>query len=195
MKTYKQLLIESCKHLWHCLKHKQTEVLCVVDSIEDQFKVGRYKGTAKVYVDREVVCATEYLSDTSAEEAEEAACLMVLRDLIQAGIMSAKKEIDNRGVSQEVVDVELSSPMGQVIKTLMQERDYQDSMEDKAGSHVTSALNMGGIISAIQHNLNQATSAWYSELIPYPKTTDFLRKIGGLCIKAGQMYGMTKRVP
>lgn len=33
------------------------------------------------------------------------------------------------------------------------EREYQLQFEDKEGSHIVSSLNMGGILTAIQHNL------------------------------------------
>lgn len=52
---------------------------------------------------------------------------------------------------------------------------------------------MGGILTAIQHNLNKATAEWYIEQDPYPNTSDLLRKIAALCVKAGEDYGMTER--
>lgn len=66
-------------------------------------------------------------------------------------------------------------------------------MEDARGSHIVSTLNMGGILTAIQHNLNKATAEWYIEQDPYPNTSDLLRKIAALCVKAGEDYGMTER--
>jgi len=52
---------------------------------------------------------------------------------------------------------------------------------------------MGGILTAIQYNLNKAQAEWYLEKTPYPNTTDLLRKIAALCVKAGEDYGMSER--
>ncbi len=81
----------------------------------------------------------------------------------------------------------------EVFETINQEREHQLKFEDTASSHIVSTLNMGGILSAIQYNLNQANSTWYKEKEPYTETTAFLRKIGALCVKAGEDYNMTKR--
>jgi hypothetical protein len=80
-----------------------------------------------------------------------------------------------------------------VIEVIEAERNHQLKFEDKSGSHIVSSLNMGGILTAIQHNLNKAQAEWYSETEPYPNTTDLLRKIAALCLKAGEDYGMTER--
>lgn len=78
-------------------------------------------------------------------------------------------------------------------KIVDSERDYQLKMEDLDGQHIVSTLNMGGILTAIDYNLNKAKDAWYNEVEPYENTTVFIRKIAALCIKAGEDYGMTKR--
>ncbi len=80
-----------------------------------------------------------------------------------------------------------------VIKAIESERDYQIAMEDKDGSHIVSSLNMGGILTAIDHNMNKAKEVWYSERHPYPKTCEFLRKVAALCLKAGEDHGMSER--
>lgn len=81
----------------------------------------------------------------------------------------------------------------EVFKIIDAEREYQENMEDTNGSHIVSSLNMGGILTAIQHNLNKATAEWYIEQDPYPNTSDLLRKIAALCVKAGEDYGMPER--
>jgi hypothetical protein len=81
----------------------------------------------------------------------------------------------------------------EVFKVIDNERNHQLKNEDTNGSHIVSSLNMGGILTAIQHNLNKAQAEWYSETAPYPKTTDLLRKISALCVKAGEDYGMSER--
>lgn len=81
----------------------------------------------------------------------------------------------------------------QVYNIIDREREYQIKFEDVGNSHIVSTLNMGGILSAIDYNLRNAQSEWYNEKEPYENTTNFLRKIGALCIKAGEDYGMTER--
>lgn len=80
-----------------------------------------------------------------------------------------------------------------VFEIIDAERQHQLKFEDTENSHIVSSLNMGGILTAIQHNLTKAQSEWYLEKCPYPKTTDLLRKIAALCVKAGEDYGMTER--
>ncbi len=80
-----------------------------------------------------------------------------------------------------------------VFEIIDEERNHQLKFEDTEGSHITSSLNMGGILTAIQHNLTKAQGVWYLEKDPYPETSDLLRKIAALCVKAGEDYGMSKR--
>lgn len=80
-----------------------------------------------------------------------------------------------------------------VFEIIDQERQHQLKFEDTESSYIVSSLNMGGILTAIQHNLTKAQAEWYVEKAPYPKTSDLLRKIAALCVKAGEDYGMTKR--
>ncbi len=81
----------------------------------------------------------------------------------------------------------------EVYKAIDTERDYQIANEDKQDSHIVSSLNMGGILTAIQHKLTKAQAAWYIEKDPYENTAEQLRKIAALCIKAGEDYGMKER--
>jgi len=80
-----------------------------------------------------------------------------------------------------------------VYAAIESERQYQIANEDKNGSHIVSSLNMGGILTAIQYNLNKAQETWYNEKEPYSNTTELLRKIAALCVKAGEDYGMVNR--
>jgi hypothetical protein len=80
-----------------------------------------------------------------------------------------------------------------VFEIIDAEREHQLKFENKEGSHIVSSLNMGGILTAIQHNLTKAQAEWYVEKEPYPKTSDLLRKIAALCVKAGEDYGMSER--
>lgn len=187
----RELLIDACTYLRQVLRHNdfskpQTDVHYDIETAGPfQSFGGRYKSWVRISVDRVIVFDQRVGMDT-ADEAEDLVCYKALMELVAGGIMNSKQEIDRR---------KLGFPPDKIMvyKALESERDYQDAMEDKEGSHVTSALNMGGILSAIKVNLDRAMDAWYGEQTPYPKTTDFLRKIGGLCIKAGEMYGMAGR--
>jgi hypothetical protein len=81
-----------------------------------------------------------------------------------------------------------------VYEVIDTERDYQLQFEDKEQSHIVSSLNMGGILTAIRVNLSNAEKVWYSEKTPYQDTTEYLRKIAALCVKAAEDYGMKERI-
>lgn len=190
MVTNKQRLDSACLYLEYALRHndlsrEQPEVKAEILAEETYSKPGNFIGSVRVYVDKKAVITIEQTGFSCTQEAEEAVCNKALLDLTSAGIMTLHK--------QKSPIYQGPSDKAEVIQSLLSERDYQDSMEDKKDSHVTSSLNMGGILSAIKVNLDRAMDAWYGEQTPYPKTTDFLRKIGGLCIKAGEMYGMPGR--
>ena len=81
-----------------------------------------------------------------------------------------------------------------VYKAFDSERAYQDEMSQRSDRpDMIEDMHMGDILSAIQYNLTLANGWWYQEATPYPKTTDILRKIGALCTKAGETYGMKGR--
>ena len=92
--------------------------------------------------------------------------------------------------SKEVVD---KSTGYDVYAAIESERLYQLKKEDSDDSHIVSSLNMGGILTAIQYNLTKAQETWYNEKEPYSNTTELLRKIAALCVKAGEDYGMANR--
>ncbi len=190
MITNKQRLASACLNLEYSLQHsdasrEQPEVKSEILAEESYSKPGIFLGSVRVFVDKKVVISIQMGGFSCKQEAEETVCNKVLLELVGMGIMGLYK--------QKAPLYDTTAAKAEVIQSLLSERDYQDAMEDKKDSHITSALNMGGILSAIKVNLDRAVDAWYSEQTPYPKTTDFLRKIGGLCIKAGQMYGMSKR--
>jgi len=54
-------------------------------------------------------------------------------------------------------------------------------------------FHMGDTLSAIRYNLNKAENEWYQHPAPYQETLEYLRKIAGLCVAAGEKYGMPKR--
>jgi hypothetical protein len=74
------------------------------------------------------------------------------------------------------------------------ERDYQDRMTaDISRPDMISDLHLGDTLSAIQHNLTLATTEWYQGSEPHPRAMNFLRKIAGLCVQAGEKHGMPYR--
>jgi len=81
-----------------------------------------------------------------------------------------------------------------VYKALDSERDYQDEMSKSVfRPDMIEDMHIGDILSAIEHNLTLARAAWYKGFVPHPEAMTFLRKIGGLCVKAGESYGMSSR--
>lgn len=82
----------------------------------------------------------------------------------------------------------------EVIHALILERKYQEiQKQNPERPDIIPDLHMGDMLSAIQYNLEVARIAWYKEAVPYEKTMEYLRKIGALCIQAGETYGMTPR--
>jgi hypothetical protein len=54
-------------------------------------------------------------------------------------------------------------------------------------------MSMGDIIAAMEHCLAEARRAWYSDSKPYPSTTEYVRKIAGLSVKAMEQFGVRFR--
>ena len=81
----------------------------------------------------------------------------------------------------------------EILEVIKKEVEYVLSNEDTNHPHIVSSLNIGGILTAIQYNLNKAQSEWYNNKEPYTSTTDLLRKIAALCVKSGLLYGMPER--
>ena len=54
-------------------------------------------------------------------------------------------------------------------------------------------LHVGDTITAIQYNLNIAREEWYKGSVPHQETMEYLRKVAGLIVQAGEKYGMPSR--
>jgi hypothetical protein len=71
-----------------------------------------------------------------------------------------------------------------VYRALASERKFQDEQTD---------LSMGDLLIAMEVNLRKAQAAWYRDAAPYRATMDFVRKVGGLAVKAGEQFGIPSR--
>jgi hypothetical protein len=81
-----------------------------------------------------------------------------------------------------------------VYRCLDGERDYQDAMSaDPERPDMVPQLSMGETILAMEHALSEARRVWYSDSKPYPATLDYLRKVGGLTVKAMEQFGAVHR--
>lgn len=80
-----------------------------------------------------------------------------------------------------------------VVQVLKGEREFQDKCVADENNAVMIELQMGSTLAAIQLNLNKALAEWYSDAHPYEGTMKYLRKIGALCIQAGEKFGMPPR--
>jgi hypothetical protein len=81
-----------------------------------------------------------------------------------------------------------------VYRTIDGERDYQDAASaDPARPDMVQQMSMGEIILAAEHALAEARRAWYSDSRPYPATIEYLRKVGGLVVKAMEQFGVVER--
>ncbi len=75
------------------------------------------------------------------------------------------------------------------------ERDFQDEMTKRSDRpDMIDDLHVGDTITAIRYNLDKATSEWYKGAVPHQNTLEYFRKIASLCVKAGETYGMPKRI-
>jgi glutathione S-transferase len=81
-----------------------------------------------------------------------------------------------------------------VFEALSGERSYQDAMSaDPERPDMVPEMSMGEIILAAEHALGEARRAWYSDSKPYLETIGFLRKVGGLTVKAMEQFGVVYR--
>ena len=81
-----------------------------------------------------------------------------------------------------------------VFKVIDEERMYQEKMAaDENRPDMAPVLSVGETILAIQHNVNQAASAWYTGANPHESAMEHLRKIAALCVQAGEHFGMPSR--
>lgn len=82
----------------------------------------------------------------------------------------------------------------EVYSAIDTEREYQRVLtNDPARPDVRWDMHVGDHLTAIQYNLNKAIEAWYKDSNNYEATMEFVRKIAGLCVQAGEMYGMPDR--
>ena len=81
-----------------------------------------------------------------------------------------------------------------VYKAIDTEREYQDDMAARSDRpDMIPDLHVGDTLAAIQYNLTKATEAWYKGAVPHQEAMEYLRKIAGLCVQAGENYGMPER--
>lgn len=83
-----------------------------------------------------------------------------------------------------------------VFSVIDSERDYQEKMGDReTRPDMVETLSVGDTLSAIRYNLNKAEENWYHGSAPHEGAMDFLRKIAGLTVQAGENFGMPLRKP
>lgn len=73
------------------------------------------------------------------------------------------------------------------------ERDYQDTMTASAERPDMVEIGLGEIILAAEHNLALARHHWYYGSGQQSGALEHLRKVAGLAVKAGELYGMPRR--
>lgn len=74
------------------------------------------------------------------------------------------------------------------------ERAYQNKgINDENRPDMIADLHVGDTLTAIRVNLNKAEEAWYIGSKPHQETLEYLRKVAGLCVQLGEIYGMPKR--
>lgn len=74
------------------------------------------------------------------------------------------------------------------------EREYQDAMTERSDrADMLDDMPLPAILLAIDKILCDAKTSWYKDSDPYADTMQHVRKIAGLCVKAGEKYGMESR--
>lgn len=82
----------------------------------------------------------------------------------------------------------------EVYEAIDSERDYQEKGKaDLSRPDMIKDLHVGDTIAAIQYNLDKALEAWYKGATPHINAMEYLRKVAGLCVQAGEEYGMLPR--
>lgn len=83
----------------------------------------------------------------------------------------------------------------EVYHSIDTEREYQElGKTDVNQPHMIKDLHIGDAISAIQYNLDKAREEWYKGAVPHTGAMTYLRKVAGLCVQAGEEYGMPERI-
>ena len=81
-----------------------------------------------------------------------------------------------------------------VYEAFESERYYQEKqIENDDRPDMIEDLHIGDTLTAIRYNLRIAEEAWYSGSTPHQETMEYLRKIGGLIVQAGEKYGIPER--
>jgi len=81
-----------------------------------------------------------------------------------------------------------------VYKAIDTERDFQIDMTAKEDRpDMIQDLHVGDTITAIRYNLDLAQVAWYQGSVPHENAMEYLRKVAGLCVQAGEKYEMPNR--
>ena len=95
-----------------------------------------------------------------------------------------------------IIDITINEmERNKVYEAIDSERDYQEEMTKRDDRpDMIDDLHIGDTITAIQYNLNKAQEQWYIGSVPHQEAIKYLRKIAALCVKAGESYGMPKRV-
>lgn len=83
--------------------------------------------------------------------------------------------------------------MNKVFQSIVSERAYQSAEEKDEKSHIVESFPLSAGITAIEHNLRKAADSWYNGKAPYQESMNLIRKIGAICIKMGEQYGMQPR--
>ena len=83
----------------------------------------------------------------------------------------------------------------EVLRIIVSERNYQESMKDQENSHVTNDFPMSAALLCIEKLLNDAREDWYYNGKPYEKTMASIRKIAAVCVQMGENYGIKEREP
>lgn len=82
----------------------------------------------------------------------------------------------------------------EVYKAIDSERDYQNRQAaNLARPDMKKVLTVGETLLAIEDILVEARRNWYKGAEPHPNAMEHVRKIAGLCVQAGEEYGMLPR--
>ena len=84
----------------------------------------------------------------------------------------------------------------EVYEILDGEREYQErEMADPTRKDMVTDFDMSKALLAIHYTLDKAVKAWYNESpeLGYDGTSEYLRKIGGIVVQMGELYGMPER--
>lgn len=81
-----------------------------------------------------------------------------------------------------------------VFAAIIGERHYQDRMTARSDRpDMVEEMSMGDILTAMSVNLRRAEALWYSNAKPHQEAMEFVRKVAGLAVKAGEQFGMPFR--